>query len=145
MYMRSFAEQWPDFLSDEKVQQAVGQIPWGHNLVLISKLKKPEERLYYASKALEYGWSRDVLTLQIESGLAQREGKVTANFQTTLPSPQSDLARQTFKDPYVFDFLDLGEEIKERELESALIAHVSQFLLELGSGFAYVGNQVEVG
>lgn len=144
MYMRSFAEAWR---SDEIVQQAVGQLPWGHNLVLLTKLKDPSMRLAYARRAVEHGWSRAVLTMRIESGLLEREGRAITNFEARLPAPGSDLARQALKDPYVFDFLGVAQEANEREIESALVTHVTRFLLELGAGFAFVGRQVplEVG
>jgi predicted nuclease of restriction endonuclease-like (RecB) superfamily len=144
LYMRAFAEAWPEA---SIVQQVVGQIPWGHNLRLLELLKNREERLWYANAATENGWSRNVLVLQIESGLYQRQGKSTTNFQTTLPKPQSDLAQQVIKDPYNFDFLTLTNEAQERDLERGLLAHLRQFLIELGVGFAFVGNQIplEVG
>lgn len=116
-------------------------LPWGHNQVLLFKLKERAERLWYAAKAVEHGWSRAVLTVQIETDLYGRQGKAVTNFSTTLPSPQSDLAHQTLKDPYLFDFLTLSEEAHERELESGLVDHVQKFLLELGAGFAFVGRQ----
>lgn len=153
MYMRAFAEAWPDFLAQANpdspqplanVQQLVGQIPWGHNLVLLSKLKDESQRLWYAQKTREFGWSRAVLVHQIESQLLEREGAAVSNFSTNLPEPQSELAQQTLKDPYIFDFLSLGDEAKERDIEQALIQHISQFLLELGSGFAFVGKQVHL-
>jgi len=144
LYMRSFAEAWPDQLI---VQQAVGQLPWGHNLVLLSKLKSTEERLAYAEKTITHGWSRNVLMMQIESGLIEREGSAQTNFEHHLPKAQSDLARESLKDPYRFDFLALGNEAQEREIENALVQHVTEFLIELGAGFAFVGKQVplEVG
>ena len=147
LYMRSFAENWADFEQNPIVQQAVGQIPWGHNLVLLTKLNEPQARLNYARLCIEHGWSRNVLQHQIESGLLQRQGKATTNFTHTLPQAQSELAQQTLKDPYVFDFLNLEAEARERDLEKALTQHISQFLLELGAGFAFVGKQVplEVG
>ena len=141
LYMRSFAENWPDFHSDSIVQQTVGQIPWGHNLVLISKLKTREERLGYAAQCRQNGWSRNVLVHQIETRLLDRQGGATTNFSAILPEPQSELAQQTFKDPYVFDFLNLGAEAKERDIEAALTQHITSFLLELGAGFAFVGRQ----
>lgn len=144
MYMRSFSEAWPDFDQDEIVQQAVGQLPWGHNLVLLSKIKGREERIQYAQKAQVHGWSRAVLTHHIEARTLQRDGALSHNFANTLPSIDSDLAKQSFKDPYLFDFLNIGDETQERELENALVQHISQFLLELGSGFAYVGRQVHM-
>ena len=144
MYMRAFAEAWPDA---EIVQQAVGQLPWGHNLVLLAKLKDSQQRLAYAQKAVEHGWSRSVLGMHIETRLLEREGQAQTNFEARLPAPGSDLAHQTLKDPYVFDFLDVSREANEREIEAALVRHVTRFLLELGAGFAFVGRQVplEVG
>lgn len=141
LYMRSFAEAWPD---EHIVQQAVGQLPWGHNLVLITKLKNAEERLTYAQKTLEHGWSRNVLVMQIETRLLERQGNAITNFEQCLPKPESDLARESLKDPYRFDFLGLGDEAQEREIEHALVRHVTEFLLELGAGFAFVGKQVHL-
>ncbi|PVZ42029.1 YhcG family protein [Pseudomonas sp. CC120222-01a] len=141
MYMRAFAEAWPD---EAIVQQAVGQLPWGHNLVLLTKLKKPDERLAYAARASECGWSRSTLQMHIESRLLEREGNVTSNFSERLKSPGTDLAGQLLKDPYLFDFLDVGQEASEREIEAALVEHITQFLLDLGAGFAFVGRQVPV-
>lgn len=117
------------------------QIPWGHNLSIISKCADVEEALYYVGKTIEHNWSRSVLVHQIESGLYQREGKAITNFADTLPAPQSDLAQQLIKDPYAFDFLTLTEGCNERELEQALTEHITRFLLELGAGFAFVGRQ----
>ena len=127
------------------VQQAVAQItqiPWGHNIAIISKCKNIKEALYYARNTAEYNWSRSVLIHQIESELYKREGKVINNFSLTLPKPQSDLAEQTLKDPYIFDFLGMTGKYKERDIENALIDHVTQFLIELGTGFAYLGRQM---
>jgi len=139
--------QWHRYWTNtpEIAQQAVSQllaIPWGHNLAVIAKCQSPEEALYYVQQTQAYGWSRSVLVHQIESGLWQREGKAITNFAQTLPAPQSDLAVQILKDPYIFDFLSLTKQHTERELESALIEHITQFLLELGGGFAYMGRQV---
>ena len=117
-------------------------IPWGHNLAILAKCKQHDEALYYAQATQTHGWSRSVLVHQIESGLWQREGKAITNFEQTLPAAQSDLAVQMLKDPYTFDFLSLTKEHTERELETDLIAHITQFLLELGAGFAYIGRQV---
>lgn len=139
MYMRAFAASWPDA---EIVQQAVGQLPWGHNLVLLTKLKTQAEREWYASKAIENNWSRNVLVMQIETGLHERSGTAVTNFEASLPKPQSDLALESIKDPYRFDFLGLTNEAQEREVEHALVKHVTDFLLELGAGFAFVGRQV---
>ncbi|MCU1260943.1 MAG: hypothetical protein JWO80_3828 [Bryobacterales bacterium] len=142
LYMRAFAETWPD---ESIVQQVVGQIPWGHNVRLLDLVKDREERLWYAQAAIENGWSRNVLVLQIESGLYRRQGKAVTNFQATLPKPQSDLAQQLIKDPYNFDFLTLTTEAQERDLERGLLQHLRHFLIELGTGFAFVGSQVPVG
>jgi predicted nuclease of restriction endonuclease-like (RecB) superfamily len=139
MYMRAFAEAWPDA---EIVQQAVGQLPWGHNLVLLTRLKSAEQRLAYARSAIAHGWSRNVLNIHIETRLLERQGAALTNFDLTLPKPQSDLARESLKDPYRLDFLGLGREAGEREIENALVKHVTGFLLELGAGFAFVGRQV---
>lgn len=138
-YMRAFAEAWPD---EEFVQQAAAQLPWGHNLVLLDRLKTPEERRWYAAKAIEHNWSRNVLNIQIETCLIARSGNAVTNFVVNLPRPQSDLARESLKDPYRFDFLGLTDEAQEREIEHALVKHVTEFLLELGAGFAFVGRQV---
>jgi predicted nuclease of restriction endonuclease-like (RecB) superfamily len=140
-YMRAFAEAWPD---GEFVQQAVAQLPWGHNLVLLDKLPGPETRRWYAAKAIEHSWSRNVLAMHIETRLLERSGVAVTNFATTLPRPHSDLARESIKDPYRFDFLGLTEEAQEREIENALVKHVTDFLLELGAGFAFVGRQVQL-
>ena len=123
------------------VRQLVAQIPWGHNLLIINKIKNHDEALFYIRKTIGNSWSRSVLTHHIESGLYQRDGKALTNFEATLPAPHSDLARQTLKDPYNFDFLMLRERHDERELEDALVEHVTQFLLELGEGFSYMGRQ----
>ena len=139
MYMRAFAEAWPDV---EIVQHAVGQLPWGHNLVLLTRLKDSRQRLAYAQSAIAHGWSRNVLNIHIETRLLERTGKAVTNFAASLPKPQSDLARESLKDPYRFDFLGLSREAGEREIENALMQHVTEFLLELGAGFAFVGRQV---
>nr|WP_315418637.1 PDDEXK nuclease domain-containing protein [uncultured Pseudomonas sp.] len=138
-YMRAFAEAWPD---SEFVQQAAAQLPWGHNLVLLDKLPGPETRRWYAAKAIEHNWSRNILVMQIETRLLERSGKAVSNFESHLPKPQSDLARESLKDPYRFDFLGLTFDAQEREIENALVKHVTEFLLELGAGFAFVGQQV---
>ncbi len=137
--MRAFFLAYPE--SEPFAAQAVSQIPWGHNVVLLQKLKDTQARLWYAQKTLEQGWSRTVLTLQIESKLIERQGKAVTNFAATLPPPQSDLAEQLLKDPYNFDFLTLAQGAKERELERGLLAHLQKFMLELGVGFAFVGSQ----
>ena len=125
----------------QNLPQAVSEIPWGHNIVLIQKLKDPVERLWYAGKTVEHGWSRAVLVHQIESDLYRRQGQAITNFDQALPAPQSDLARELLKDPYTFDFLGLADAVRERELEDALIDHIQRFLIELGKGFAFVGRQ----
>jgi predicted nuclease of restriction endonuclease-like (RecB) superfamily len=141
MYMRAFAEAWPDA---EIVQQAVGQLPWGHNLVLLTKLKTPQSRLAYAQRAVQHGWSRSTLTIHIETRRLEREGQAITNFAAQLPSPHSDLAHESLKDPYRFDFLGLSDDAQERAIESALVRHITHFLIELGAGFAFVGRQVHI-
>ena len=138
-YMRAFAEAWPE---PEFVQEVLAQLPWYHQLALLDKLPGPETRKWYAAKAIEHNWSRNVLVMQIETRLLERSGKAATNFELTLPRPQSDLARESLKDPYRFDFLGLSDEAQERAVENALVRHVTEFLLELGAGFAFVGRQV---
>ncbi len=138
-YMRSFAEAWPD---REVVQQVVAQIPWGHNVRLLEKVAEREQRLWYARKTVENGWSRNVLVIHIERALFEAQGGATTNFASTLPAPQSDLARETLKDPYKLEFLGIAEDAEERAIELGLVRHIRDFLLELGQGFAFVGNQV---
>jgi len=140
-YMRKFAEAWPNF---EFVQRRVAQIPWRSNITLLDKLTEPELRLWYAQKVLELGMGKDMLIFQIESALHKREGTAVSNFKQTLPPLTSDLSQQTFKDPYIFDFLGTDEPRREKELEQKLIDHIQQFLLELGQGFAFVGRQVHI-
>ena len=140
-YMRAFAEAWRD---EAIVQQLVAQIPWGHNVRLLDMVKSPEERLWYAQQTIENGWSRNVLVLQIETGLIHRSGQAVTNFSRTLPSPQSDLAQSLLKDPYNLEFLTIGKDAQERELERALVNHIRDFLLELGMGFAFLGNQYPI-
>lgn len=144
-----YIRQWYIFYSQTDIisQQLVGQItciPWGHNIVIMSKCANVEEAFYYVQKTIKHNWSRSVLVHHVESGLFEREGKALDNFALTLPKPQSDLAGQTLKDPYVFDFLSMTDEYHEKELEEALIEHITKFLLELGAGFAYVGRQVRL-
>ncbi len=131
-------------LDGQNLPQAVAEIPWGHNIILLEKLKDPNIRLWYAKATIEYGWSRNILVLQLENQLYQRQGKATTNFQKTLPAPQSDLAQQSIKDPYIFDFLTLAEDAQEKVLEAGLIEHIKNFMLELGVGFAFVGNQYKL-
>jgi predicted nuclease of restriction endonuclease-like (RecB) superfamily len=125
-------------------KQAATQIPWWHNVVILTKVSDSSEARFYIEKTLQNGWSRAVLTHQIESNLYRREGKAVTNFKATLPQPQSDLALQTIKDPYNFDFLTLRTKHDEKELEDALVSHVARFLLELGSGFSYLGQQYKL-
>lgn len=155
-YMRAFAEAYPQFAFVQQpvaqlentdtqqitiMQQAVAQLPWGHHIVILTKSKTIEERVFYIQKCIENNWSRDVLAMQIETELHKRIGNTLNNFNTTLTEVNSDLANATFKNPYLFDFLSMGEKMKERDLEQALIKHLKKFMLELGKGFAYVGNQ----
>jgi predicted nuclease of restriction endonuclease-like (RecB) superfamily len=119
-------------------------LPWGHNLVLLAKLKDRDARLAYAAAALEHGWSRAVLVHHFEARTVERRGRAITNFAERLPRPQSDLARESLKDPYRFDFLGIGADAGEAELEHALVQHLTRFLLELGAGFAYVGRQVHL-
>jgi predicted nuclease of restriction endonuclease-like (RecB) superfamily len=140
------------FSAYEKVAQAVRQfeslpifgIPWGHNILLIQRIKNDEERLWYASKTIEHGWSRSILETWMESDLYNREGKALTNFKQTLPAPQSDLAQQTLKDPYLFDFITLHKDHLEKDLEDGLVQHIQKFLIELGHGFAFMGQQYPV-
>jgi len=140
-YMRAFAKAWPQ---ESIVQEALAQLTWSHQIALLEKLKTPEERLAYAAAAVEHGWSRGILVIQIESGYLKRIGAAVHNFARTLPPPQSDLAVQTLKDPYLFDFLELTGDVGERRLERSLVEHIRAFLLELGVGFAFVGHQVHL-
>lgn len=143
-YMRAFAEAWED---DGFVQQVAAQIPWFHNCVILDKLKDRAEREWYVRETVKNGWSRNVLVHQIESDLFRRQGKAVTNLRWTLPPPQSDLAQEILKDPYNFDFLSLGERASERDLHRSLLAHLRDFLIELGVGFAFVGSEhpLEVG
>jgi predicted nuclease of restriction endonuclease-like (RecB) superfamily len=173
-YMRAFAEAWPETamiqqpvgqLASEKgadlavmqaplaqtvrpvsaiVHQAGAQLPWKHHCVLLDKLSTSEDRLWYGAKAVEHGWSRNMLALQIGAGLHDRQGKAVTNFKATLPPAQSDLAQAITKDPYLFDFLALTDDANERSVETGLVVQVEKFLLELGAGFALVGRQVHL-
>ncbi len=128
----------------KKLPQAVSEIPWGHNIVLLEKLERAEDRLWYAEQTRAQGWSRSVLQAQIAKKAHRRQGKAVTNFGRALPPSQSELARQALKDPYTFDFLTIGREAHERVTERDLLAHVREFLLELGAGFAFIGNQVKL-
>ena len=139
-YMAKFAETYPD---RKFVQTVSAQIPWSHNIAILEKVKDPQQRIWYIEKTAENGWSHNVLIHQIESSLYERQvlaDKVT-NFEHRLPSPQSELAVQTMKDPYVFDFIPFRENMLERDIEQALVRDVTKLLLELGTGFAFLGNQ----
>ncbi len=140
-YMRAFAAAWPN---REIVQASLAQLSWYHNIALLEKLEIPEQRLWYAARAYEHGWSRNVLTIQIETQAHLRFGKAQNNFLSTLPASDSDMATQIFKDPYLFDFLGTDAPRREAELESGLVEHIRKFLLELGQGFAFVGQQVHL-
>ena len=152
--MRAFYLAWTEevqkltqavaVLDGENLPPPVAEIPWGHNILLLEKIKHPPERLWYAVNTKEFGWSRAVLTHQVELDLYGRQGKAITNFTNTLPAPQSDLANQFLKDPYIFDFLTLDKPFRERELEAGLVGHLERFLLELGAGFAFVGRQVHL-
>ncbi|MDP8032888.1 PDDEXK nuclease domain-containing protein [Pasteurella atlantica] len=131
-------------LINNELYQKMCCIPWGHIKHLIGKVKNTREAIFYIQQTIENSWSREVLALQIKSDLYSRQGKAITNFQNTLPSPQSDLAEQTIKDPYRFDFLDLSKSYNERDIELQLIEHISKFLLELGKGFAFIGRQYHI-
>lgn len=136
-YMRYFAEHCPDLRFG---QQPADQLPWFHLVTLLTKAQ-PADREWYAGKAIAEGWSRTTLELHIRNRLLQRQGQAITNFDARLPAPHSALAHETLKDPYLFDFLGLGDDAHEREIENALVRHITKFLLELGSGFAFVGRQ----
>lgn len=137
-YMRAFAQAWPD---ESFVQQVAAQIPWFHNCILIDKLNDPDVRRWYARSTIEFGWSRNILALQIDSALHLRQGQAITNFERTLPEPRSDLVQNLLKDPYNFDFLTLDTAAHERDLERGLLQHLKDFMLELGVGFAFLGSQ----
>jgi len=141
LYMRSFAEAWPEL---EFVQEVLAQLPWYHQVTLLDKLKTRPEREWYLAKAIENGWSRNIMWHHISTALHQRTGNAVTNFEQRLPSPESELAQQTLKDPYLFDFLGVSEEALERDIEGAMVRHVTKLLMELGEGFAFAGRQVHV-
>ncbi len=140
-YMRAFATAWPDL---DLVQRVVAQLTWGQNITLLEKLDTPEDRLWYAARTVEHGWSRNILAMQIETRARLRHGKAQNNFPATLPPEDSDMAAQVFKDPYLFDFLGTDAPRREKHLEQGLLDHIQKFLLELGQGFAFVGRQVHL-
>lgn len=139
-YMAKFAAEYPD---EKFVQQVVAQIPWGHTVVLLDKIKDKDIRKWYVLKSIENSWSRNVLVHQIESNLYERQAiaEKINNFESRLPSPQSELAIQTMKDPYIFDFIPFRDDMVERDIEEALVKNVTKLLLELGTGFAFLGHQ----
>ncbi|NCO95942.1 MAG: DUF1016 domain-containing protein [Armatimonadetes bacterium] len=143
-YMRAFAAAWPD---PAIVQRVVAQLPWRQNIALLERLNDEKTRLWYAGEALRHGWSQPILCMQIERRVHSRQGKAITNFPATLPPEDSNMAAQVFKDPYLFDFLGTADPRREHEVEQALVDHIQRFLLELGTGFAFVGRQVllEVG
>ena len=140
-YMKAFADAWPD---ESILQEVLAKIPWYHNITLLEKLKGSDERLWYAQKVIENGWSRSVLVGQIENGLYREQKGIVTNFEQTLPKPQSDLAHQLIKDPYHFDFLLVGENIQHQDLKRYLVAHMREFLLELGIGFSFVKHNYPI-
>ncbi|WDF79051.1 PDDEXK nuclease domain-containing protein [Mucilaginibacter sp. KACC 22773] len=155
-YMQSFAEAYPLFLqaplaklesTSSILQVPLAKLPWYHHITLLDKVKDGNERLFYIEQSVKNGWSRNMLVNQVESNLYLRKGKAVTNFSTTLPPSQSDLAKEIFKDPYKFDFLNLADNHFEKELEDGLVGHMTKFLLELGNGFSYVGRQypLEIG
>ncbi len=141
-YMRQFVVEYK--FDNNILQQAVGEIPWGHNIILFSRIGNIEERFWYARQTIENGWSRNVLSLQIKTNLYERSGRSINNFKTTLPALQSDLAESIIKDPYNLEFLDIKGKLKEKDLEEGLIDQIRKFLLELGQGFAFIGNQYHI-
>jgi predicted nuclease of restriction endonuclease-like (RecB) superfamily len=140
-YMRAFARAWPAESPSSIVQQAAAQLPWAHNMVILDKLKDADDRIWYASQAVENGWSRSVLRTQISTDLRGRQGSALTSFDHALPEADSELVRDAIKDPYNFEFLGLSPKAKERDLEQALLNDVQSFLMEMGRGFALVGRQ----
>jgi predicted nuclease of restriction endonuclease-like (RecB) superfamily len=138
-YMRQFFRFYQD--APEFIQQAVGQIPWGHNIQIFNKSGSWEEAYFYLDATVRYNWARSVLTIQMETKLYDRQGKSVTNFAQTLPAIQAELAQQTLKDPYIFGFMTLEKEVHELELERRLTQQITKFLLELGAGFAFLGRQ----
>ena len=139
--MRLFYEEYAD---DENWQQLVAKLPWGHNLLLIEKIKDKNIRKIYAENAIKNGWSRNVLALQIDSEFHKRIGKSDNNFSFLLPPKDSDLVNNTVKDPYIFEFISLNSNYKEQELENRMVSKIRDVLLELGKGFSFVGNQYKI-
>lgn len=140
-YMMQFAKEYANI---SILQQSVAKLPWGHNIALLQRVKEPQKRNWYANKVLENNWGRDTLVQMIKTNLWDRQGHSAHNFSVTMPLPQSELANETLKNPYIFDFLTLTETFTERELELEIIKHIEKFLLELGTGFAFVGRQYKL-
>lgn len=140
-YMKIFSGH---FTADEIRQQAVDELPWFHVITILTEVKDKQTQLFYIRKTREHGWSRNILSMQIETKLFERSGKAITNFSNTLQGPQSDLAQQTLKNPYVLDFLGLTEDVHERVIEKTLVHHIEKFLLELGEGFAFLGRQYHI-
>lgn len=138
--------QWYLFYSQqfEFVPQPVAQIPWGHNRLIISKIKEVETAILYAQETARQGWSRDQLEVQIKANFIQSSANAITNFSETLPKPQSELAKETIRNPYNFDFLGLENDALEKEIENGLVKHITRFLIELGKGFAFVGRQYPI-
>jgi predicted nuclease of restriction endonuclease-like (RecB) superfamily len=147
-YCRQFYQFYSGAIGQQPVAQIIdmrlAQIPWGHNIIVFTKSENQQAAFFYIEQTIENGWSRDVLALQIKSNLFKRQGNAITNFQHTLPHPQSDLAQQTLKDPYIFDFLTMDNAYHEKDIENQLLSHITKFLLELGKGFAFVGKQYHI-
>lgn len=141
LFMRSFAAVYSE---SQIVKQLVSQLPWGHIIRLLQRIKEPDVRNWYVKASIEHGWSRNILEFQIDAQVHKRQGRAVNNFSLTLPPADSDMAAQIFKDPYLFDFLGTADPRREREVEQALVDHIQRFLLELGAGFAFVGRQVHL-
>lgn len=140
-YMKKFASIWPN---ESILQRSVAKLSWRHNIVLMEKIKEPNRRLIYAMAAVKYGWSYNILDLQQQAYTLEREGKLPNNFPQSLPDMDSDMIQQMFKDPYLIDFTGADENSRERDIENRLTQHITNFLLELGQGFAFVGRQVHL-
>ena len=145
-YCRLFYNQFKfgHQVGDESLFELIKQIPWGHTKLIINKIKDNSTSEFYIKQTIQNAWGRETLALQIKSQLFERQGKAITNFKQTLPEPMSDLAQQTLKDPYNFDFVAMSGSMKERDLENQLVAQISKFLLELGKGFAFVGRQYKI-
>jgi len=136
-----YCKRFYNFYKSVIGQQPVDQLPWSHNITIFSKAATLEEAIFYLQQTITNQWSRDILALQIKSHLYQRQGKSVTNFKTTIPEPLSDLAQQTLKDPYIIDFVLMSKPYIEKDIENQLVSHITKFLLELGKGFAFIGQQ----